>query len=371
MKKVGKVCLVGLILVFSVISTIVTGCSGCNGKKYSGEEIFKMYRGSVGEVKTYDSKGGELSLGTCFCIGDNEFATNYHVIKDAYSADVLIGNTTLDVESILGYDENKDIALFSLADGSGIKALKSIKKNKEISVGSVVYSIGSSEGYTLSFSEGVVSSAQREVEGVEYIQHTAPISHGNSGGPLIDEYGYVIGINSASATDGQNLNFAIKIEEITTVTRETTTLENIYKSKSKSTHGYYEYPVGEKKLHESSGSSNLTTCQTIYTNGTTIDGSLYGDDMDFYKIVLGAGETVNLLMAAKYKIDTVNILMGLLDEYKKVKDAGIMLSSGDAQILSYKNTSSYSKVFYIVLAYTSDYEFANTTATYVVYVTFN
>ena len=348
------------------------GCSGCNGKKYSGEEIFKMYRGSVGEVKTYDSKGGELSLGTCFCIGDNEFATNYHVIKDAYSADVLIGNTTLDVENILGYDENKDIALFSLADGSGIKALKSIKKNKEISVGSVVYSIGSSKGYTLSFSEGVVSSAQREVEGVEYIQHTAPISHGNSGGPLIDEYGYVIGINSASATDGQNLNFAIKIEEITTVTRETTTLENIYKSKGKSTHGYYEYPVGEKWLYESSGSSSPSKCQTIYTNGTTIGGSLYGDDMDFYKVVLGAGESVNLTMAAEYKIDTANILIGLLDEHiKNAKAVGRMSTSGDTKILSYKNTSSYSKVFYIVIAYTSDYEFANMTATYVVYVTFN
>ena len=95
--------------------------------------------------------------------------------------------------------------------------------------GETVYAIGSSLGLTGSLSNGIVSSAEREVEGQTFIQTTAPISSGNSGGPLLDSKGRVIGITTASLVDGQNLNLAIPVAEIDTLsTKNPTTLAKMF-----------------------------------------------------------------------------------------------------------------------------------------------
>ena len=87
----------------------------------------------------------------------------------------------------------------------------------QVSTGESVYVIGSSEGLTSSFSSGIVSSAQRTAGDIDYIQITAPISHGNSGGPVLNSKGEVIGISTLSIVDGQNLNFAISINTVTQI----------------------------------------------------------------------------------------------------------------------------------------------------------
>ena len=74
-----------------------------------------------------------------------------------------------------------------------------------------------------------VSAAEREVDGQTHIQTTAPISHGNSGGPLLDKEGKVIGITSASFVDGQNLNLAIPINEVANIsTKNPITLGEVF-----------------------------------------------------------------------------------------------------------------------------------------------
>lgn len=83
-----------------------------------------------------------------------------------------------------------------------------------VSVGTTVYAIGSSRGMTNTYSQGIITYADRIIDGVSYVQHDASITHGNSGGPLINAYGEVIGINTWGISDSQNLNFAVFVDEL-------------------------------------------------------------------------------------------------------------------------------------------------------------
>ena len=80
--------------------------------------------------------------------------------------------------------------------------------------GDTIYAFGSPIGFTSTLSQGIISSADREVDGRLCVQHDASITHGNSGSPLINEFGEVIGVNTFTYEDSQNLNFAVAISEL-------------------------------------------------------------------------------------------------------------------------------------------------------------
>lgn len=179
----------------------------------SAEELYQRISPSVVEINTYDYDGSWQGLGSGFFIdADGTIATNFHVIEGAYSATISLSNgREYEVVSVLDYDEYVDLALLetNIRGNEFLHAATSA-----VQTGETVYAIGSSRGFTSSFSDGIVASASREIEGVRYIQTTAPISGGNSGGPLINTFGEVVGINTMSVNNGQNLNFAIDISEL-------------------------------------------------------------------------------------------------------------------------------------------------------------
>lgn len=78
--------------------------------------------------------------------------------------------------------------------------------------GDKVYAIGNPKGLLGTFSEGIISGF-RDIDGTKYVQITASISSGSSGGPVVDENGRVIGVTTASIKDGQNLNLAMPLTE--------------------------------------------------------------------------------------------------------------------------------------------------------------
>lgn len=179
---------------------------------YTANELYTNLLNSVGEVITYDKKGNELALGSCFVYTvDGEIITNYHVIEDAYSADIKINGKTYKVQYVLAYDKDIDLAVLKIT-ASGLSPVQIC--DKEHQTGATVYAFGSSRGLTETFSRGMITHAAREMDGVLYVQHDAAISSGNSGGPLVNEFGEVIGINTMTVRDSQNLNFAIDVSEI-------------------------------------------------------------------------------------------------------------------------------------------------------------
>lgn len=201
--------------------------------QYSATELYNQSVKYVGEIVTYDKKGAEIALGTGFVISsDGKILTNYHVIEGAYSADITINDIKYTISSVLAYDANIDLAVLKIS-ASGLSAATICKQ--PVSVGTTVYAIGSSRGMTNTYSQGIVTYADRIVDGVSHIQHDASITHGNSGGPLINIYGEVIGINTWEISDSQNLNFAVFVDELDNLVYGTPrTLPELYQEEAAS-----------------------------------------------------------------------------------------------------------------------------------------
>lgn len=180
---------------------------------YTANEIYELTKDSIGEIIIYDKNGESLALGTgVVYTEDGQILTNYHVIDGAYSAEITISARKYQLKQVLAYDKQIDLAILQI-DAKGLQPIP-ICKN-EHAVGKEVYAFGSSLGLTETFSQGIITNARRDVGGIEYVQHDAAISGGNSGGPLINQYGELVGINTWTvAVESQNLNFAILPEEI-------------------------------------------------------------------------------------------------------------------------------------------------------------
>lgn len=202
---------------------------------YTPTELYNRSVKYVGEIVTYDKSGAELALGTGFVMSsDGKIVTNYHVIDGAYSADITINGKKYTITTILAYDEDIDLAILKV-NATGLAAATICKR--PVSVGTTVYAIGSSRGMTNTYSQGIITYANRVVDGVSYVQHDASITHGNSGGPLINIYGEVIGINTWGISDSQNLNFAVFTSELDNLVYGTPmTLAEFYKAN----HNAYE-----------------------------------------------------------------------------------------------------------------------------------
>lgn len=178
------------------------------------EQVYAKCSSSVFRIDVYDAHGTAFASGSGFFIDkDGTAVTNYHVLDGAHSATITLTNG--DVYNILGvydYDKTNDWAVVQVECGD--YNCLTIGDKSTIVGGAKVYALGSPLGLDDTFSDGMISNANRVVDDVNYIQISAPISHGSSGGALINKYGEVIGICSAGFVDGQNLNLAIPITAI-------------------------------------------------------------------------------------------------------------------------------------------------------------
>ena len=203
-------------LIIIAVLVVIVGIMILLLKPLSPEQIYKIVSPATVEIHVQTDDGE--SIGTGF-FDDNygTIITNYHVIERGYEGTVYVKNAgAFDIESIIGYDEKLDIAIIQIDYKSEVVLNK---RTDDLKVGETVYALGSSEGLTDSFSSGLISAVDRKIKNTCFIQTTAPISHGNSGGPLVDSKGNVIGITSAGVTEGQNLNLAIPIYDIEKISR--------------------------------------------------------------------------------------------------------------------------------------------------------
>jgi hypothetical protein len=140
--------------------------------------------------------------------------TNHHVIKDAHSAIVKLSNGAFfPVVGVLADDAERDLAVIKV-NGKNLPFL-SLGDIDKVQVGDHVVAIGSPLGLEGTVSDGIVS-AFRDANNQRWLQTTAPASHGNSGGPLLDMNNHVVGVITAGVNPelGQNLNFAVPCSAI-------------------------------------------------------------------------------------------------------------------------------------------------------------
>ncbi len=169
-------------------------------------------------IEIYNESNEKESLGSGFFINkDGTIVTNYHVIENAYSIKVTDNvGATYYVHTILGYDKNRDIAIMKIKFNKDFTPVI-LGDSDKVKVGQSIVAIGNPLGMLNTVSEGIISSLTnglRDVVGVKDIQISAPVSPGSSGGALFDMYGNVIGIIYAKTISGENLNFAIPINEL-------------------------------------------------------------------------------------------------------------------------------------------------------------
>jgi S1-C subfamily serine protease len=194
-----------------------------SSKELTVAEIVRRSSGAVVQVVVSDEAGKEISLGSGFIVStDGMIVTNFHVIQNAHSAVAkLADGSFMPVEGVAAVDADKDLAVLKV-NGKGLPSLK-LTSIARLHVGDHVVAIGSPLGFEGTVSDGIVSALRTEAPGKNWIQTTAPVSHGNSGGPLLDMDGGVIGVITwgVDLQQGENLNFAIPSDVVESLVSST------------------------------------------------------------------------------------------------------------------------------------------------------
>jgi S1-C subfamily serine protease/Flp pilus assembly protein TadD len=209
----GRRCksLVRLLIGFPIVMMCVLCCPDAS-KAQTPDAAARIYREaalSIFVISVRDEKGQPISFGTGFLIDKNTLATNFHVVEGPFIF-LEQGPVRIPV-TVDKRDPVNDLAVVKVSiDISATPLRLSIKK---LVPGENIFVIGNPEGLDKSISTGVVA-ANREFDGRKLLQITAPISHGSSGGPVLDSAGEVVGVTVAMMKNGQNLNFAVPTEKL-------------------------------------------------------------------------------------------------------------------------------------------------------------
>lgn len=179
---------------------------------YATKELVKKFGPSIVMIQSYDSKGEELAFGSGIILSeDGLIVTNNHVVKDAVSGIVKVSSGAyFPIDKFLFQDDLYDIASLKV-DAKNLSYVESIDGNLSDSVGDKVVCIGNPAGLNNSVSDGIIS-AIRTSDFEQFIQTTAPISSGSSGGGMFNKKGKLVGITTLTYTEGQNINFAVPIK---------------------------------------------------------------------------------------------------------------------------------------------------------------
>lgn len=181
----------------------------------SASEIFQRSKSAVYQIETtFQEKGVDMvGSGSGFAfLRPGLIVTAYHVVRGANTIKVVDRQGRPYTPTWITYNEGADVAVIRVNSPSEGAVLQP-KPFGDVQTGETVYTIGNVLGVLPeSLSEGIVSG-KRKVAGQPFIQITAPISQGDSGGPVLDEKGRVIGIVSYYLTHGQNVNMAAASNE--------------------------------------------------------------------------------------------------------------------------------------------------------------
>lgn len=264
----------------------------------------------------FGGTGETTSSGTGIILTENGYiATNAHVVSGASEITVYLYDGTEYTAALCGLNESEDLAVLKI-DASNLIAAE-IGSSSSLREGELVYAMGNPMGieFSGSITMGLVSSIDREVQvensTMNLIQHSASISPGNSGGPLINSAGQVVGINSSKivSTGTEGMGFAIPIDSAMPI------LEQLKEGKSTDT-------TGDTPMLGITG----TTVTDEMANAYNIPKGVYVYGVDNSKGAYAAGVQSGDIITA---IDGKQITT--MDELNEVKNQH---KAGDTVVLS-------------------------------------
>lgn len=185
------------------VDTVHTG-----RQELSFEELAAL-ASSIVMIASHDKRGNVTGTGSGIMVGEDGYIlTNNHVIAGGayFSVRMEEEEQIYQTDEIIKYHALFDLALLRIE--RKLKPLPIYQESKKLVRGQKVVAIGSPLGLFNSVSDGIISGF-RHFQDVDMMQFTAPISHGSSGGAVLNMYGELIGISTAGMDDGQNLNLAV------------------------------------------------------------------------------------------------------------------------------------------------------------------
>jgi putative serine protease PepD len=294
---------------------------------------------STVDIRVTTAQGSAEGSGVILT-SDGDVLTNNHVVAGSTGQiQVTLNDGSQHTASVVGTSPSYDLAVIKLDGVSRLPAAE-LGRTADVAVGQQVVAIGSPQGLEGTVTTGIVSALNRTVavEGADSsavvyngLQTDAPINQGNSGGPLVNLDGQVVGINSAIATAGQSsgsvgLGFAIPVDQARRVAQE------IIDS------GSATKPVlGVQGSTRSSGTENGATIAAVTDGGPAAAAGLKAGDVvtkvgdstvsDFSDLVarIGSyapGDKVTLTVGSGSSARTVDVTLG------STKDTGATTSSG-------------------------------------------
>ncbi len=184
----------------------------------TAKDVYKRSEQSVFLIYLNDSGGTPTALGSAFLVAPRTLITNAHVV-DAGSPVLAVGPVRIPVH-VVRKDSKNDLAVLSVDVDLTSKPLP-LSRTK-VSPGDEIFAIGNPEGLEKTISQGIVSGV-RTIDSRELLQVTSPISHGSSGGPILNSLGEVVAVAVGMFADGQNLNFAVPVSYVTSILATKTT----------------------------------------------------------------------------------------------------------------------------------------------------
>ncbi|MFZ2870100.1 trypsin-like peptidase domain-containing protein [Zavarzinia sp.] len=181
--------------------------------------VFQKVKDAVWVVVAAPLRNGQpfledgFSQGSAVAVTAQHLFTNCHVLEGQQFFGIFRNEDMSDLRpvSIKLRDEEGDRCIIRV-DKPDLPSFVTIRSHADVVIGERAYTIGAPSGLDLTLGEGLVSSKRRN-EGQQYVQTSAPISPGSSGGGLFDARGNLLGITTFMLKDTQNLNFAIAAEE--------------------------------------------------------------------------------------------------------------------------------------------------------------
>lgn len=198
-------------------------------------EILRRFFGNQVIIPQQQGPQEKTGYGSAFFISkDGYLVTNHHVIENASRISITLNDRRELDATLVGSDERTDVAVLKV-NGANFPELK-IGNVNQLKVGEPVLAIGSPFGFDYSASAGIVSAKSRNMSGetsVPFIQTDAALNPGNSGGPLFNQRGEVVGVNSRifSGTGGyMGLSFSIPIDVAMDVVQQLKTTGKVTRS---------------------------------------------------------------------------------------------------------------------------------------------
>lgn len=198
-----------IILLLIILVLFVTGITAQN---LTPEQIYEKAVGSVLKIYSFDENNRLTGSGSAVVIGDNGVVvTCYHIFNNGFRIEFEKNGIRVKDVFFIGADPEKDILILKIPEGL-FPACKT-GNSDSVKIGESVFSLGNPEMYDYTFSCGIITSIRDKTNysRTGLIQFDASISHGSSGGALLNSKGELIGITASSVEKAQNLNFATPI----------------------------------------------------------------------------------------------------------------------------------------------------------------